>query len=107
MGDIPPCTLNQSHDSTAATTGQAEARSVGPAAGGYMLIWPLYMVGMLDTTTRPQRYWIAKVLEKIGLCSGASLAISRSKALLVAAEDDFRESEHWPYIQVAADPATV
>jgi hypothetical protein len=72
-----------------------------------MLIWPLYMVGMLDTTTRSQRHWIAKVLERIGVCSGASLAISRSKALLVVAEDDFRESEDWPYIRVTEDPVTI
>lgn len=78
-----------------------------PAPGGYMLIWPLYLVGMLDTTTKAQRYWIAERLKRIGICSGANLAISRSKALLIAAEDEFRESEHWPYINEKTDPATV
>jgi hypothetical protein len=82
-------------------------RGFGPAPGGYMLIWPLYLVGMLDTTTRDQRYWIAERLKRIGICSGASLAMARAKALFIAAEDEFRESEHWPYINEKADPATV
>ena len=81
--------------------------SFGPAPGGYMLIWPLYLVGMLDTTTKGQRYWIAERLKHIGICSGASLAVARAKALLIAAEDEFRESEYWPYINEKADPATV
>ena len=84
-----------------------DERGFGPAPGGYMLIWPLYLVGMLDTTTKDQRYWIAERLKRIGICSGASLAITRAKALLIAAEVEFRESEHWPYINENADPATV
>jgi hypothetical protein len=88
-------------------TKRRSGNNFGPAPGGYMLIWPLYLVGMLDTTTKAQRHWIAKRLERIAKCSGASLAMARAKALLVAAEDEFRESEHWPYINEQADPATV
>lgn len=84
-----------------------DGSSFSPAPGGYMLIWPLYLVGMLDTATKAQRYWIAQRLERIAICSGASLAMARAKALLIAAEDEFRESEHWPYINEKADPATV
>jgi hypothetical protein len=106
MGDIPS-TADHNCDPKTSPPQDPSNGPPNPAPGGYMLIWPLYMVGMLDTTTKSQRYWISKVLERIGRCSGASLAISRSKALLVAAEDDFRESEDWPYIKVADDPATI
>lgn len=101
MGDICPST------SSASTIKRRDENTFGPAPGGYMLIWPLYLVGMLDSTTKGQRYWIAKRLKRIGICSGASLAVARAKALLVAAEDEFRESQHWPYINENADPATI
>lgn len=106
MGDMPSL-QHEIPNPTTISPPPTKSGNLDPAPGGYMLIWPLYMVGMLDTTTKAQRYWIARVLERIGIVSGASLAIARSKALLVAAEDDFRESEDWPYIRVTADPATI
>jgi hypothetical protein len=49
--------------------------------GGYLLMWPLYMAGMLPTTSKNQRKWIASRLHEIGGNMGLQLAASLARAL--------------------------
>jgi hypothetical protein len=49
--------------------------------GGYLLVWPLFLAGMMRTTPRAQRDWIAGVLKHIGLSMGLKLAMSMAGAM--------------------------
>jgi hypothetical protein len=64
--------------------------------GGYLLLWPLYMAGMLQTTSKECRKWIADQLNRVGLCLGIHLAISLSTALQHA-NTSFLQTEFWLY----------
>jgi hypothetical protein len=56
--------------------------SVPPAMpGGYILVWPLFLAGMMRSTPRAQRDWIAGVLKHIGLSMGLKLAMSMAGAM--------------------------
>ncbi|KAH7187654.1 hypothetical protein BKA60DRAFT_613420 [Fusarium oxysporum] len=52
-----------------------------PSPGGCLLLWPLFFSGMLRTTSKNQRAWIASTLRQIGLGMGIQLAISMAEAL--------------------------
>ncbi|KAH7173072.1 hypothetical protein DER46DRAFT_623641 [Fusarium sp. MPI-SDFR-AT-0072] len=52
-----------------------------PSPGGCLLLWPLFFSGMLRTTFKNQRAWIASTLRQIGLGMGIQLAISMAEAL--------------------------
>ena len=79
---------NNSQESTA-TTGQYIA-----TPGGYLLMWPLFLSGMLRTTLRSQRQWIASTLCDFGLRMGLQLAISMA-AILEKHAKSFSDSEVW------------
>jgi hypothetical protein len=49
--------------------------------GGYLLLWPLFLSGMLRTTPPRQRYWIASTLRQIGSQMGLKLAIYMAASL--------------------------
>ncbi len=45
------------------------------ASGGYFLLWPLFLVGCMDTTTDPVRLWVIKNLESVGRSMGIQQAL--------------------------------
>jgi hypothetical protein len=52
-----------------------------PIPGGYVLVWPLFLSGMMRTTPQSQREWIARVLKHIGLTMGLRLAMSMATVM--------------------------
>jgi hypothetical protein len=54
------------------------------------------MAGMLQTTGKECRKWIADQLNRVGLCLGIHLAISLSTALQHA-DTGFLQTEFWLY----------
>lgn len=62
--------------------------------GGYLLMWPLFLSGMLRTTPRDQRSWTKSKLWQIGTCMGLRLALSMAK-ILEQKEKSFSDSEVW------------
>lgn len=83
------------HKTTAAHSSvENDSNQLPPAPGGYLLIWPLFLSGMLRSTPAKQRLWIASVLRQIGLQMGLKLAISMSDALKYQAST-FSASETW------------
>lgn len=63
--------------------------------GGYLLIWPLYMAGMLPTTTKDQRNWMAEKLCQIGINMGVRLAFSLGTVLYQEDQRSFSHTEMW------------
>jgi hypothetical protein len=71
-------------------TAQGDDRS----PGGYLLLWPLFYVGSLRTTSQAQKCWIISILRYIGFRMGLKLAVSMATKL----EDtpaSFSESAAW------------
>jgi hypothetical protein len=62
--------------------------------GGYLLMWPLYLSGMLRTTPRNQRKWIADKMRRIGMHMGVRLAMSMAE-LLQQDDKSFSDSGVW------------
>ncbi|POR37839.1 Uncharacterized protein TPAR_01972 [Tolypocladium paradoxum] len=79
----------QLHDPTGSQGGISRA-----IPGGYMLMWPLFLSGMLRTTPMDQRRWIAAELRKIGVGMGLRLAISMA-TLIEEQNKSFSDSEVW------------
>ncbi|KAN0071542.1 hypothetical protein V8E54_010138 [Elaphomyces granulatus] len=61
--------------------------------GGYLLMWPLYLSGMLLTTPTAQKRWIASKLRQIGVRMGLRLAFSMSENLLRMDNNSFSENK--------------
>jgi hypothetical protein len=75
---------------------EAIPQSAGP--GGYTLVWPFFLAGMLETTGKEQRLWMAEQLKKIRVVSGNDQAIALAQALMAAKEsENFVGSELWTY----------
>ncbi|GJN76691.1 hypothetical protein PLIIFM63780_000178 [Purpureocillium lilacinum] len=62
--------------------------------GGYLLLWPLFLAGMLRTTRRVQRAWITSEIRHIGTTMGIHLAISMAR-VLVEHNKSFSDAEVW------------
>jgi hypothetical protein len=73
------------------------SNNLTPAPGAYILNWQLFMVGMLETTTSPQRHWIAERLRRIAIRSGNRQPLVFSNALLAVREVD-SSREIWRYL---------
>lgn len=72
-----------------------------PAPGGFLLLWPLFFSGMLRTTPRGQREWVAKTIRQIGVQMGLRLAVTMArmleeKALSFSHSDTFLLGEWHP-----------
>ena len=65
--------------------------------GGYLLIWPLYVAGMLQINTLEQRAWFANQLKTIGCNLGVRQAIELSISLSRDMERSFLSAELWSY----------
>ncbi|KAH6874149.1 hypothetical protein B0T10DRAFT_465823 [Thelonectria olida] len=52
-----------------------------PTPGGFLLLWPLFFSGMLRTTPKEQRQWVAKTIRQMGVQMGLQLAMSMAKLL--------------------------
>ncbi|KAF5002559.1 hypothetical protein FDECE_10589 [Fusarium decemcellulare] len=52
-----------------------------PAPGGYLLLWPHFFSGILRTTPKEQRQWVAKTIRRMGVQMGLQLAMSMAKLL--------------------------
>lgn len=63
--------------------------------GGYLLMWPLFLSGMLRTTPTTQKRWIASKLRQIGVCMGLRLAFSMSEKLVEMGNNSFSDSKVW------------
>lgn len=66
----------------------------GSIPGGYLIIWPLYLSGMLHTTPTAQKHWIAAQLKQIAIRMGLRLAYSMSEQLLKI-DKSFSDSSVW------------
>ncbi|RFU25537.1 hypothetical protein B7463_g10801, partial [Scytalidium lignicola] len=66
-------------------------------SGSYLLIWPLYMAGLLRTTPGRQRSWLADKLEIIGRELGNRQAIMLSDALREFRNETFIKTKEWQY----------
>jgi len=73
---------------------KAEGTDLLPTPGGYLLMWPLFLSGMLRTTPKDQRRWIATTLSQIGIGMGLRLALSMA-TILGETEKSFSDSEVW------------
>ncbi|KAJ5304021.1 uncharacterized protein N7443_003681 [Penicillium atrosanguineum] len=51
--------------------------------GGLMLLWPLFIAGMTEGPTHPQRQWVIKCLETIGRTWGLAQALALMDLLIV------------------------
>ena len=67
-------------DSTA-VAGKFECPVGVPTPGAFLLAWPLSLFGMLRTTPREERRWIAGKLHHFGSQIGLCLAMSMAEAL--------------------------
>lgn len=67
---------------------------ISPTPGGYMVLWPLFLSGMLRTTRGPQRRWVTSVIRRIGRTMGIHLAITMAN-VLDAHEKSFSDEEVW------------
>jgi hypothetical protein len=63
--------------------------------GGYLLMWPLFLSGMLRTTPTAQKRWIASKLRHIGVRMGLRLAFSMSEKLVEMDNNSFSDSKVW------------
>lgn len=52
-----------------------------PTPGGFLLLWPLFFSGMLRTTPKEQRQWVAKTIRQMAVQMGLQLAMSMAKLL--------------------------
>lgn len=66
-------------------------------SGTYLVIWPLYMAGLLRTTPPDQRSWIADKLEDIGRAVGNKQALTLSAALREVKNETFINTKEWEY----------
>ncbi|OAG41507.1 hypothetical protein AYO21_04209 [Fonsecaea monophora] len=74
--------------------------------GGELLIWPLFMAGMLPTTSPARRMWISDRLRQIGANLGIGLALSMSQAMYNERHTTpFSHSELWAYDDCQAESA--
>jgi hypothetical protein len=83
-----------------------DARKLGladnvPTPGGFLLLWPLFFSGMLRTTPKEQRQWVAKTIRRMGVQMGLQLAMSMAelleeKALSFSHKDTFFLGEWHP-----------
>ncbi|KAH8819168.1 hypothetical protein F5884DRAFT_864617 [Xylogone sp. PMI_703] len=64
-------------------------------SGTYLLIWPLYMAGLLRTTPVEQRAWLADKLEVIGWELGNRQAVRLSAALREVRNETFIHTKEW------------
>ncbi|KAK4862194.1 hypothetical protein LT330_003332 [Penicillium expansum] len=51
--------------------------------GGLMLLWPLFIAGMVEGPTHPQRQWVIKCLHTIGNTFGLAQALALMDLLIV------------------------
>ncbi|OAL18144.1 hypothetical protein AYO22_10921 [Fonsecaea multimorphosa] len=66
--------------------------------GGELLLWPLFMAGMLPTTSPERRIWISNHLRRIGANLGIGLALSMCQILCHERDTiPFSHSELWAY----------
>jgi hypothetical protein len=84
------------------TTAQNNSDSVGlhmtdggAIPGGYLLAWPLYLSGMLRTTPREQKLWMASRLDFIANTMGLRLAHSFAETLRMPDEKSFSDADLW------------
>ncbi|KAJ6438179.1 hypothetical protein O9K51_08770 [Purpureocillium lavendulum] len=68
--------------------------SGAPTPGGYLLLWPLFLAGMLRTTRRARRARIAREVRRIGTTMGIHLAVSMAR-VLVEHNKSFSDAEVW------------
>lgn len=52
-----------------------------PTPGGFLLLWPLFFSGMLRTTPKEQRQWVAKTIRRMAVQMGLQLGMSMAKLL--------------------------
>ena len=67
--------------------------------GTYLLIWPLFVMGGLRTTSAELRAWVAKTLDKIAVILGNKHAKSLAEQLRTA--ESYEQSELWAYTKAA------
>lgn len=75
-------------------TAKADSRTGNPTPGGYLILWPLFLAGMLRTTAKPQRAWITDKLKRIGTIMGIHLAVSMAR-VLEEHNKSFSDEEVW------------
>jgi hypothetical protein len=51
--------------------------------GGLMLLWPLFIAGIIEGPTHPQRQWVIECLKKIGHVWGLDQALAEMDLLIV------------------------
>ncbi|OAL40293.1 hypothetical protein AYO20_00029 [Fonsecaea nubica] len=68
-------------DSFSGSVGHLKGIVTPSIPGGELLIWPLFMAGMLPTTIPARRMWISDHLRQIGANLGIGLALSMSQAM--------------------------
>jgi hypothetical protein len=66
-----------------------------PVPGAYLIIWPLFLCGMLRTTPSRQRQWIASRLLHIALTMGLRLAFNFAKELQQDDGQSFSAVDKW------------
>lgn len=69
--------------------------SIDAIPGGYLLAWPLFLAGMLRTTPRAQRQWMASRMHHIAVTMGLRLAHSFAEALQIPTDGSFSDPEFW------------
>jgi hypothetical protein len=61
--------------------------------GGYLLAWPLYLSGMLRTTPREQKLWMASQMDFIATTMGLRLAHSFAETLRMPDNKSFSDAD--------------
>ncbi|KAH7137438.1 hypothetical protein B0J13DRAFT_559658 [Dactylonectria estremocensis] len=70
------------HDGNAEDARKFEGlENVPTPGGGFLLLWPLFFSGMLRTTPKEQRQWVAKKIHRMAVQMGLQLAMSMAKLL--------------------------
>lgn len=63
--------------------------------GGYLLAWPLFLAGMLRTTPREQKAWMASRMHYVAMTMGLRLAHSFAEVMRIPDDKSFGDPDVW------------